>query len=253
MKKLLTVTLCLILAISTAMMFGCEKSAFDGDYTEATATEVSAMAEQIAQAEGGEELDYSQGVKLVFDMDMSDGETTGGIEMNLKAIAVDNDLQMSGTMALVEGEESSSAEIYFAQEYIYTSATYEGQTVKIKMPMSIDDFIGNYAGSAGTDVTYSIADVMEMVEGEENVKWYVEDKEDVKKIKVEYAEEGMGELKVVLVYNAEYKLTAMSYEMNMSQTVGEETMELTLKMTVEPWSGTIELPSDLNTYIPMGA
>jgi hypothetical protein len=45
----------------------------------------------------------------------------------------------------------------------------------------------------------------------------------------------------------------MSYEMNMSQTVGEETMELTLKMTVEPWSGTIELPSDLNTYIPMGA
>jgi hypothetical protein len=119
--------------------------------------------------------------------------------------------------------------------------------------MEIDDFIGNYTGSAGTDVTYSIADVMEMVEGEENVKWYVEDKEDVKKIKVEYAEEGAVELKVVLVYNADYKLTAMSYEMNMSQTVGEETMEMNFKMVVEPWSGTIELPSDLNTYIPMGA
>ena len=247
MKKLLTVTLCLILAICTAMMFGCEKSAFDGDYTEATATEVSAMAEQIAGAEGGEELDYSQGVKLVYDMDISAGEMSGTVKMDLKAIAVDNDLQMSGEMT-VSGDEEISAEMYYTQGYFYANGTFEGQTRKAKMPMEIDDFIGNYTGSAGTDVTYSIADVMEMVEGEENVKWYVEDKEDVKKIKVEYAEEGAVELKIVLVYNADYKLTAMSYEMNMSQTVGEETMEMNFKMVVEPWSGTIELPSDLNTY-----
>ena len=251
MKKLLTVVLCLVLALSTATMMGCSKSTFDGDYQETDVATVEQMAAEIAEAEGGEELDYGQGVKLAFDMDVASGELSGELKMDIKAIAVEEDLQMQGSMTMTEGEESQTGEMYFTEGYMYTAATYEGQTMKMKVPMTIDDLIGNYVNEMGSDVTYSISEVLDMMEGAEGVKWYVEDKEDSKKIKVEYADEEMGEVKVILVYNGQYKLIAVSYEMSMSMTMGEETMTMNLNMTVEPWSGSISLPTDLNTYTEM--
>ncbi len=248
MKKLLSLLICFSLVISIALVGGCSPSIFNGNYQEVQAATVEQMATQISQAEKGQEMDYAQGTKVFYDMKITGAEDMR-IKIDLKSIAVENDLQMQASMQMTANNQTHSSDIYLTQGYMYASTINQGQSMKIKTPMTIDEMLGGFAEDAGAEFFYSICAILDMLEDREGVKWYIEDKEDLKKIKVDYAQENMGEIKVCLVYNAQFKLIAMLYELRLYISLGTDTMGVQLKMSVEPWIGTISLPTDLDTYI----
>lgn len=266
MKKLITIMLCLILSLSVFATVGCGGgSVFNGNYKEATETEVEAFAQAVAEAEKGEEFNYNSGVKLELEISVESSEYNMDLSAEIKSIAVEEKLQMAGEMTMSgimpgaeeEVEESNSAKIYYVDDYMYLDTKIEGEEMKIKQPMTVDEFIGS-AGSMGNmgdmgldlDSVTSLSQLLESMGEIPNVKISIDNGKSNNKIKIEATDEEMGAVgTAILVYDASYNLIAAKVEMEMSMQISDtESMAMSTSVVIEPWSGSIDLPSDLDTY-----
>ncbi len=259
MKKLLAVVLCLFITIGCMTMSGCkEDSVFDGNYTEVDQASITAFATEVENKETVVDLD--DGVKMTFDMNISvDGETISDIEMTLFTALFNNKIQMQGEMDMKvpmgadDDLETISSDIWYEDDYMYMKSSYDGQDVKYKMEMGIEDFISDYTN--GVSEPENLDDLLEMYKEAEGIKYYLDQTETISKIKIEIPEVIVDGEKIKLtaafVYDAEQTLYAVMMDMEMSVEYLGETMDTRIYITIEQWSGEIELPSDFDEYILM--
>jgi hypothetical protein len=243
MKKLLTIMLCLILTMSASTMFGCQKSIFDGNYTETSKTEVATLASNIADADGGEEMDYAKGAKLYLGAEIANGEESLSLKIDIKTIAKDNDLKMEGSVDFSNPSQTVAGKLYYSEGFLYLNS----DTEKSKQQIDINSFFDQYFSSI-FEIPFAINDFLEDLSLNPNVKCFVDDKTDVKKIKIEFESSTEGTGKAVFVYNAQYKLIALSYDISLEMNLGDTNTKISADFTFEPWSGSISTPTDLDTY-----
>ncbi len=243
-------------------------SSFDGDYKEATKEDLQAFSKELETVENAEELDFSKGLKLDFEMiTEATGEGSLEMKMNLKTAVKDNDLQMAGEakMAMTGGEEEMPEEnvsVYFKNGKCYASMG----DLKIVDTIEVDDVIDEFYSDAFEQVL-ELDDLVEQFNYYgDNVK-YSMDKND-KTVKIKFEFEGQVnqpvapsvtmdmdvECVAVLVFDAQTKaLIAYKYESTMEGSTttptGEYAVNAYVSMSIEPWEGEIEFPSDLDTYV----
>ncbi len=168
MKKLVTLLLCLVLAIGTACMFGCGDATFNGNYKEVTADseEVQQFAAAADRAENkvvnfgngadfslsvkgsaeGMKVDVSAGIKAT--LDTTDATAAKLIaEGSVKAKVEATDKDKSDSNANVD------MKVYYKDKFVYISGKFDaaimGQAaqadakndVKFKLPLDLDSGI----------------------------------------------------------------------------------------------------------------
>lgn len=252
MKKVLTIILSLVLTLSVALFSGCgDSSLFSGKYTEVQASELTTFAAEVDAAEGGDEIDYDGGINVYVKMDVTQTIETvtnsQSVTMDLKAIAENNELKMQGDVTNKTNGVKQTGSMYYYQDYMYMDGGVSG---KYKMPIGLDDYINlNLAGAIGTGTFLSLEDLLEESIGEgETLKFYQDNSGEDTKIKVEYSAQGRG-FSLVFIYNAQKKLVAY----RMSAHFEEEGFSGAVVIEYKPWTGSITLPTDLNTYVQIGA
>lgn len=254
MKKLLLVMLSVIIALSTAMMFGCgETSIFDGNYQEVglESTEMSTFSEAVISAEQ-HQLQLGSGMKVKVVLDVKEGDDSMYVKMDMDLLEVEQSLQMQGSMNMKMQGMDTTATLWHKDNYMYMNASAQGQTVKRKMPVTIDEFIGDQTGGM-LNMDFSFIETLENYSSQEGVKFYLEDGEQYKKFKIEVPQtqvEGMTmEASVYFLFDADYKLVGVKSKV-VNDMGAEGKFDVALEIT--PWEGTINLPSDLDSYIEMG-
>ena len=82
MKKILTITLVLMLAVGCFCLTGCGDATFGGNYQEATAEEVQSFANEAALAGGSNNVDLEAGYQLIVKANMPTANTN--LDMDIK-------------------------------------------------------------------------------------------------------------------------------------------------------------------------
>ena len=256
MKKFLSFAISVLLCVGMLFTAGCG-SAFDGNYSEVTTSELASFAENVSSAENGNAPDYSSGVTANLSMTASGMS----LKMNFNAKMQDEEFLMSGEMTMKgvdptdEQEKEVKSSIAYKGDTLYVKAEMGGKEQKIKMKLTFDEFLNNYTqgmlGSAG------LADIIGEYGELEGLKVYM-DKSSASqtKVKIEIPantsvdeETTIDKFLYFFIFDAEYNLTALKFEMKL--TYGEETVEM--NATIEGWNGTVSLPSDLDSYVGFGA
>lgn len=258
MKKFLATILCCLLAVSAFLMTGCS-SVFDGNYTEATEQELSTFSQSVAANPTNEEFDYASGLSAKVKLETT-GEYEMKVNMEFKGIGVDGDVQMQGKMdmtATMYGQsQTSKSDFYVKDETMYVHTKMEGIEVKQKLPISFDEYFEGVFSAGEMPVTSDLGVYLEMLSDVEGVKVLLDTTGEQKKVKIEIPQTNIdgvsSELVIVMVYDSDYKLTAMKLDMEMSMTNDGQTSTVVMEYTIEPWSGSVSLPSDLNTYSNLG-
>lgn len=263
MKKFLAVLLSLFVALGCFAMAGCkESSVFDGNYTETDKAGITAFATAVEEKETA--VDFADGVKMTFEVSFPIEDKVYEIEMEFKTMLKNNKLLIEGEMEMPmqngKGDvDTMTADFWFADDYMYMKAKYDGEEVKMKMLMNINEFIDEYAGASTDDVETDLSDLLEEYADVEGVKFYLEQTETISKAKLEVPETIISGQKVkmtsVLVYNEEQILTGvmMDLEMYLDHDSDPETEDIISRtyVSIEQWTGEIELPSDYLSYSPI--
>lgn len=261
MKKLLTTITALLIATCMLFMTGCS-SVFDGNYVEASAAEVNAFAAQADAVEENEDFNYAAGAQLKSSVYLkyTEGTTTQEIDlkMDYKMVLVDSDMQAQGSVNMKLPDQmggTTNANFWQKDGFMYvkgTSSLQEGE-IKAKYPMSFDEMFGAMIEefseiSLDSDINY----YLELADNYETVKFYIEKTETTNKIKIEIpeiTEEGVTlSLSVVMVYDANFRITAA--KVNMSLVQSRVTMKANFE--IQGWEGTVELPADHANYTLYG-
>ena len=234
MKKILAVLLVAVLAIGCFALTACGGDAtFGGNYEEATATEVKAFADSAALAGGTNEVDYTQGYQLVAKMDMGQ---YGKYDMDIK-FANDDDkgLVLQARMNMNVSGQSMNVNAYVVNNYLY--AEMYGQKVRM-----YDDIITpTYTDLLEKLQSYNLSAIAENAMQNTAIKLgMVKDEDGTTKIKIDMPEETGADGTIILVFNAQYNLVAMKFDIEMS------TMKV--NMELKPWGNKINLPN-LDSYI----
>ncbi|MBQ9103814.1 MAG: hypothetical protein IJY57_01855 [Clostridia bacterium] len=279
MKKLLALVLGLVVAFSTMMFTACGSTIFDGDYSEATKEDLTTFAAEVDAVEGGNDLDYSLGFKMSFKTERDMYGSKEKTQIDAKTAFVENDLQMEATMLIdntyvidentTENFKIEGSSYYkggFAYANVAMTENGETESVKQKIEVPMDNFIGEYTGEMETNLSELIEGLAMYEEMQvQGLKLYMDKGEENTKIKVVIPEQtltvdGMEtsmEMEIVLVYNSSKKLIAVRNFMKTSATyvnpVTNESSEMIVNfdITVEPYDGAIEFPADLDTYTAM--
>ena len=280
MKKLITILLCAVMALSVVAMTGCGDSTFNGNYKEATAEEVAAYAQTVSQDANNATLDYNSGIEVSVKSEMKITDATSTVEENAeikgKAIAKDNALQMESSFKMsMENSVDATASVsiegnaYFANDYIYANAkvTSADQTAdqKVKVNMPFDVFFDNQV-DVQTDLSSILLEVQQYTAmGIANIKYEMETNDNGTKVRISvpqqdfsfdptptYSISGSVKAEFVFVYNAQNQIVAVKtvLESSGSTTVEGATMNTVQKQEaiVKPFSGSVSLPADLDTY-----
>ena len=252
MKRFLSIAVSLALCIGIVFMTGCG-SVFDGNYTEVTSEEAQTFIEEVS-ASAEDTLDYGDGVAA--NIYMKDNLTE--INMKFNAAYSGGEFQMSGNMnskVTVGGQSiSSGTEYYYKGDTMYMKVTSGKESVKMKMTVPFDDFISDTTDGVASDMSFS--EVINRFIDVEGLKISM-DKGDgtVSKIKIEVPAGTVitgtefEKLEYYFVFDANYKLTAAKAVTKVKE--GEEIMEM--ELSIESWSGTVNLPGDLDSYVDMNS
>lgn len=263
MKKFLAVLLSLFVALGCFSMAGCkDSSVFDGNYTEVDKASITAFSTEVEEKETA--VDFADGVKMTFEVSFPIEDKVYEIEMEFNTMLKNNKLLIEGEMEMPmqngKGDvDTMTADFWFADDYMYMKAKYDGEEVKMKMLMNINEFIDEYAGASTDDVETNLSDLLEEYADVEGVKFYLEQTETISKAKLEVPETIISGQKVkmtsVLVYNEEQILTGvmMDLEMYLDHDSDPETEDIITRtyVSIEQWTGEIELPSDYLSYRPI--
>ena len=241
MKKIVSLVMAVMLCCVLIACGGEKDNTFSGKYTASTQEDIQAVQAKVEEAGiAGSEIDYNTGVAIEAVVKTSVMGESSKISMKMKCIMQDDMLVMQGSMKMKVSGLNIDANIWFANDMMYMSAMGE----KMKMEMDINDYIAENVGAEVMD----LASILEEYGQSTEIQYYTcETKDGITKIKIEVPATEEGSFVFYLVYNADYTLNAIKMETKMS-TIGEE-MEMT--MSIKPWTGTVNLPNDLDSYVTM--
>ena len=232
MKKILAIALVLMLAVGCFCLTGCGDATFGGNYQEATAEDVQTFAENAALEQGSQEIDYTQGYQLVANVDV-DGNK---MEMDIKFANDDEKGLVLKADMKVSGDEPINLNAYVIDNYMY--AQMEGQKVKMFDNMITPTYTGLLSELQDFDLS---ALALRAAEDTGIKLGMAQEADGTTKIKFEMPEETGIAGTIILVFDGEYNLTAMKFDV----VINDVTMDLELK----PFAGNINLPSDLDSYV----
>lgn len=264
MKKILTLILAIVLCACTAMFTACGSSYFDGNYTEATKSDLESFAQEVEDADG-EEIDFLSGLKVSMNIEnfvmgslridkmnvsMNVGKDTA--DATKYAMNADYYIKMNNGDNLMEADLG----IVYKNDVAYVKTAVEGVESKIKY--AIDDVFDALVMVEGIELLmmYDLFTAINMAEGQEGMKLYIDKGEETTKVKVagdmnQIIDEDIttGKVEMIYVFNTAKKLIGLKIFMDVNMTMAGETIAVKVDMNAEPWSGDISAPSDADSYI----
>lgn len=277
MKKLITLLLCLVIAIGTPCMFGCGDATFNGNYKEVSAdsTEVQQFSEATAKSEM---VDVTKGVEVEFKIKGNAGGSDMDISANVKVAAEGegNDVKLQAAGSLKGKVKSSDANadmnfnIYYTNGYGYiggkmkatASGTSAEEELKFKMRWDIENSLNEIMGIASDEIDLPagemegltqgnvFANLIAEFEGQEGVKIYID--ADGRKARIEVSEFDVEGTKlsgaIFFVYDENYNMTAFKLDFKAKTAENEE---VSAYLVIKGFNGTVTLPSEteLKTYL----
>lgn len=278
MKKFVTFLVCLVLAIGTASLFGCDDATFKGNYKEVSAdsAEVQQFSENAEQSSRTDNLDITRGAQMEIKVKGSAEGMNLDFSANAKIAATGEDtypvLQAEGA---VKGsaeyvDEAEGANVNLDVKFYYTDgyAYLDGKTkvviggikneteLKNKFSLELEKGLGEIMGatsflSAAVEID-GVADLAEgnifaqivvMAEGQENIKIYLD--ADARKVKIEFSEANVdGETvsgTLYLVYDAGYNVSAIKADIKIATAESEE---ISVYFVFKGYTGTVKVPSE---------
>lgn len=278
MKKFVVFLVCLVLAIGTACMFGCDDGTFKGNYKEVSAdsAEVQQFSENAEKSSRTENLDITRGAQMEIKVKGSADGMTLDFSANAKIAQVGEEnypvLQaegaVKGSMEYVNetqgGNVNLDVKFYYTDGYAYLNGKTETEIggvkseteLKNKLPFELEKGLSAITGAAsvlpGADDIEDIAALAEgnvfaelvlMAEGQENVKIYLD--ADARKVKVEFSEANVdGETvsgTLYLVYDAGYNVSAVKADFKMAAADSEE---ISVYFVFKGYTGTVKVPGE---------
>ena len=248
MKKLLILLLCLVLTASAFAMCGCKDKIFEGRYSVATDQQIQSIVNTTHFAENGETFDYNGGLQVNYTSNI------GSIDFNMsfKSVAKNFSLAMQGEACMTSSQEGSVTDrrlIYYCDDYSYTQYMVDNDVVeKEKRRSTPENLVTSYM-YLGEDFFLMLSDLWDELEYETGVTWSVAESKHYNKVKVEIDTSNTVQTTVatyIYVYDASYQLVALSMDVVFTET--RYNNQYIIHLTIQPWHGTITLPTDLDTY-----
>lgn len=236
MKKILAIALVLMLAVGCFCLTGCGDNTFGGNYQEATAEEVQTFASEVSLAGGSNNVDLEAGYQLIVKANMPTANTN--LDMDIKfAKDAQKGLMLQATMnGNMNGTSVNGMNMWVSEGISYVSfqgfkyKKYDDEITPIYSNLieSVQDFdLSALAQRAIEDVTIKLGMVRED-NGTTKIKFEMPENPDIAGT-------------IILVFDADYDLMAMKFDVEMN--------DVTMNLELKPWNGTVNLPGDLNTYI----
>ncbi len=265
MKKLLTTIIALTLCLSMALFTACgSKSYFDGNYKESSVDEVQTYAQE-ELTDASEEIDLYAGVKIVMKLDMEGNKMDVALNLS-KDPADDTKYVMSADyymeMSMGGDTQIVDMELVYKDGNCYAKLVEGENEIKTKIATAeVDDAIGELGMFVnvldGMMSQYDLASALSIVGEYEGLKVYMDKGNDLTKIKIagdiSEKEDGKvmsGKMELVYVYNAQKKFVGLKVYMTSEVTENGETTPLaSYDISIEPWTGDVELPSDAADYV----
>ena len=250
MKKIFAIVLSALLCLSLFMVAGCG-SAFDANYKETDAETMNAIVNQAYEAEEGTRINYAKGVKVALEMEMkmtANGKTENvSVKSNMVMTAVDDNLIMSGEIKANGDGENVDGKVYYSDGWLYANGTYKDNQIKMKQQKPIDAFIDEF--SKDSTMFMDIQNAFEHVANIESIKYYSAVKDGNTYVKFAYEEVQMGKGEIYFIFDADFNLIGFKMEGSSKMDMGQfGSMESKMFISYEPYSGSVNLPSDLDTY-----
>lgn len=246
MRKILALILSLVVCVGMFSLVGCG----DGNYQEVSAQEIMQIAEQMdaVEIDGPLMVDLGNGLELDFALEMSYGGYSYKTNLNAKFKRVDQNIEYAAILSGVAPEGTNNASMYYKDGYLYSANNFAGGVVKTKQKYNLGEAFDQIDLESFSQGLYEMDDLIEEMQYiGDALKCYIDKSGDTTKIKIEIKMEEAGEtMSMVMKYeiDAGYKLISYSADVNMGS-MG------TLTASMAPWSGTIDFPSDLETYMPI--
>ncbi len=253
MKKLFTTMLCLIITFCMVLAVGCSNDEtafseiFNGNYVEVQASEVTAFNNSVSASEKA--LDINEGVKFEYYEDEVDGKEYEKESVIFKTVIDNGVLKMAGSTSEEEKDDGretkENCEIYYDTDTLYFNDGIRKQSVKT-------DLTAHFNRAIARLNEFALDKVVAKYTNLNGVKFYKEVADGATKIKLEFEKiEDRDEIttgKILFVYNAENALVAINVEIiEQERGFGDNKYEKII-INVEPYSGAVELPSDLASY-----
>lgn len=267
MKKLFKTLVCLTLAL--VMCFGLTACGeFSGDFkTVASADEINTTFTKVEQADGKADTETGYQLKATFKGAFENEAGKGNIDMSMKGkisikdgvkSSIESKMTFSGSSSIGETsisfESASDVAVYTGDGAMYTNMVIsvngtETDNSKTKMNFGTDlqSAIDNFAdmvaeGAEGFDFFSMTSAQLES----EGIKVYIDSSDKGTKIKFEFDDTSKGDNSVFGKGTAIYSFGANNllrgYRMEY------ELQGLKVFVELKPYSGSVKLPSDLDTY-----
>ena len=266
MKKILSILLVVIMAISCFALVGCGGDAtFEGNYEEATATDVQNFANSVDAADGDTDIDIEDGYEI--NMEVKNmiqttpmGTAVADLDMTFRVKSELGNMKVEGTAkgktkynaGVYSGMEiDANGKVYWTGGYLYSNESdtirYQGQTqpqeYKQKIQMEdFDTYLNTYAQNFdGLD----FSELVEMaVAVGDKMGLGISQDENGTKIKFSIPVNNGVSGEMIFVFDNNYNLTSLKYDV----TIGNTEDAMTIVATYKPYSGNVTLPNDLDTY-----
>ena len=257
MKKLLTLLLCLVFAISAFAMCGCKDKIFEGNYTVATEQEIASLIKITNSLEDSNKLDFASGLQVRCTKTIT-GYYGAYYEYNIgfKAVSQRSRLMMKGNGNVeyknyLSSSYSADESIYYCDGYAYTKTNNGSSVNKTKYSVSHEALLADYLTPA-KDYFVLLEDMMLSLEDESSVTWAVAKSNLYTKVKVEFdviINYTVLEETAVYVYDKTYKLVALTIDAVYTETdYQQQKRTTTVNIVIEPWTGLIVSPINKNRY-----
>ena len=265
MKKLFKTLICLTLAL--VMCFGLTACGeFSGDFkTVASADEINTTFTKVEQADGKADTETGYQLKATFKGAFENEAGKGNIDMSMKGkvsikdgvkSSIESKMTFSGSSTLGGTSISyeSSSDVYTGDGAMYTKMVISlngTETVNSKTKMDfgadlqsvIDTFAEMTAeGAEGLDF-FSMTSAQLEAEG---IKVYIDSSDKGTKIKFEFDDTSKGDNSVFGKGTAIYSFGANN--LLRGYKISYEVQGLKVFIELKPYSGSVKLPSDLDTY-----
>lgn len=269
-KRLLAILLCMALAVSTMSLVACDggNAYFNGDYQASSEEEITTFSQTVADNANATNIDWYKGYSIDFTMSGNMGGGDVNVDMDYKVGVKDDELAVAGNIELTDVAMTISGGLYYLDGYNYINGSVgvvggASASGKYKQGMSYEDFLEEY----GLDsvLIEDLAEVIPHLAMYDEINYFIDEGEETIKVKIEIPNQTItqeygnatqtttGSGTYVFVYDTEYNIIGFYAEMVSNSTYtspegsGQTTMSATL--SIMPYEGAIELPSDLNTYL----
>ena len=236
MKKILAISLVLMLAVGCFCLTGCGDATFGGNYQEATAEEVQSFANEAALAGGSNNVDLEAGYQLIVKANMPTANTN--LDMDIKfAKDAQKGLMLQATMnGNMGGTSVNGTKMWVSEGISYVS--FQG----LKYKEYDDEITPIYSNLIESVQNFDLSALAQRAIEDATIKLgMVREDDGTTKIKFEIPEDPQLQGTIIFVFDAQYDLVAMNFDV----VVTGNTMSIVFK----PWDGTVSLPGDIDSYV----